>query len=101
MATGRLDPAPEDRYDEESERYFDQFRYSRSTVPASYSAVDAGLIFLLHIHLNVILDIHFDIFCPLGCPAPPSRWGLPFTSKFFRQPLSFNRGCPYIKNPLK
>ena len=45
MATGRLDPAPEDRYDEESERYFDQFRYSRSTVPASYSAVDAGLTF--------------------------------------------------------
>jgi len=44
MATGRLDPAPEDRYDEESERYFDQFRYSRSAVPASYSAVDAGLV---------------------------------------------------------
>jgi len=31
-------------YDEASERYFDQFRNSRSNPPASYSAVTAGLV---------------------------------------------------------
>jgi len=44
LATGRIDPAPEDRYNAESERYFDQFRYSRAAVPDSYSAVDEGLV---------------------------------------------------------
>ena len=53
MATGRVDPAPEDRYDPESERYFDQFRYSRSEVPASYSAVDAGLIISIDYFLQL------------------------------------------------
>ena len=41
-ARGRLDPKEEDMYDEESERYFDQFRYSRAAVPASYSSVTKG-----------------------------------------------------------
>jgi C1A family cysteine protease len=31
-------------YDEEAERYFDTFRNSRATLPASYSAVTAGLV---------------------------------------------------------
>ena len=42
---GRIDPNPEDKYDEESERYFDQFRDSRPTVPASYSSVAKGIVF--------------------------------------------------------
>ena len=39
---GLLEPLEEERVDEESERYFDQFRYSRDTVPTSYSSVDQG-----------------------------------------------------------
>ena len=40
VATGLLDiPIA---YDEASERYFDKFRYSRSDVPATYSAVNEG-----------------------------------------------------------
>ena len=31
-------------YDEVSERHFDVYRYSRSTAPASYNAVTAGLV---------------------------------------------------------
>ena len=31
-------------YDEVSERYFDGYRYSRSTAPAAYNAVTAGLV---------------------------------------------------------
>merc|ERR1719219_2185157 len=41
---GLLEPTPEERVDERSERYFDQFRYSRAAVPSSYSAVDLGLV---------------------------------------------------------
>merc|ERR1712241_1217225 len=46
IVTGRglLEPLEEERVDEESERYFDQFRYSRDTVPASYSSVDRGYV---------------------------------------------------------
>ena len=40
---GLLHPSdPADRIDEVSERYFDQFRYSRADVPTSYSSVDEG-----------------------------------------------------------
>jgi len=40
---GLIHPAdPADRYEEASERYFDQFRYSRASVPDSYSSVDEG-----------------------------------------------------------
>ena len=39
---GFIDATDEDRYDEESERYFDQFRYSRATTPDSYNSVDMG-----------------------------------------------------------
>merc|ERR1712042_319882 len=41
---GLLQPSEEERVDERSERYFDTFRYSRSAVPSSYSAVDLGLV---------------------------------------------------------
>ena len=42
-ARGLLEPAEEERVDEASERYFDQFRYiNRGYVPASYSSVDYG-----------------------------------------------------------
>merc|ERR1719481_163866 len=41
---GLLEPAEEDRIDEESERYFDTFRYSRASVPDSYSSVDKGFV---------------------------------------------------------
>jgi len=41
---GLLEPAEEDRIDEESERYFDMFRYSRASVPDSYSSVDKGFV---------------------------------------------------------
>merc|ERR550539_272208 len=41
---GLLEPLEEERVDEESERYFDQFRYSRDAVPASYSSVDQGYV---------------------------------------------------------
>ena len=56
LARGRIDPAPEDRYNAESERYFDQFRYSRAAVPDSYSAVDAGFTFFSFVLLyhNVV-----------------------------------------------
>jgi len=42
MGKGLLDIPME--YDEASERYFDQFRYSRSNVPESYNAVTEGLV---------------------------------------------------------
>merc|ERR1719481_2005694 len=41
---GLLEPAEEDRIDEESERYFDTFRYSRASVPDSYSSLDKGFV---------------------------------------------------------
>merc|ERR1712168_905893 len=44
MGRGLLEPSPEERVDEESERYFDQFRYSRASVPSSYSSKDLGLV---------------------------------------------------------
>jgi len=43
-ALGRLDPKEEDMYDEESERYFDMFRYSRARVPRRYSSVKKGYV---------------------------------------------------------
>merc|ERR1719391_1005737 len=42
FAKGLLDIPME--YDEASERYFDQFRYSRSALPESYNAVTEGLV---------------------------------------------------------
>jgi len=42
FAKGLLDIPIE--YDEASERYFDQFRYSRSALPDSYNAVTEGLV---------------------------------------------------------
>jgi len=39
---GLLEPLPEERVDERSEKYFDRFRYSRAAAPASYSSVDLG-----------------------------------------------------------
>merc|ERR1712142_42531 len=42
MGKGLLDIPME--YDEASERYFDQFRFSRSDVPESYNAVTEGLV---------------------------------------------------------
>merc|ERR1711962_1231958 len=44
MGRGFLEPYPEERVHEESERYFDQFRYSRASVPSSYSSKDLGLV---------------------------------------------------------
>jgi len=44
VGRGLLDPTPEDRVDEESERYFDQFRYNRNSAPSSYSSKDLGLV---------------------------------------------------------
>jgi len=42
---GFIDATDEaDRYDEESERYFDQFRYSRATTPDSYNALELGYV---------------------------------------------------------
>merc|ERR1712123_303571 len=41
---GLLQATEEERVDERSERYFDQFRYSRAAVPNSYSSVDLGLV---------------------------------------------------------
>merc|ERR1719348_222840 len=41
---GLISPPEEERLDEESERYFDTFRYSRASVPASYSSVDRGYV---------------------------------------------------------
>jgi len=43
-ATGMLEPLPEQRVDAQSEKFFDQFRYSRASVPTSYSSVDLGLV---------------------------------------------------------
>jgi len=43
-ATGMLQPLPEQRVDEQSEKYFDQFRYSRATVPDYYNAIREGLV---------------------------------------------------------
>ena len=39
---GLLEPSAEQSFDEESENYFDTFRYSRASVPESYSSVDRG-----------------------------------------------------------
>ena len=41
---GLISPPEEERLDEESERYFDTFRYNRASVPASYSSVDRGFV---------------------------------------------------------
>merc|ERR1711970_1573182 len=40
--TGMLIPLPEERYDEESERYFAEFRLRRQSAPSEYSAVEEG-----------------------------------------------------------
>ena len=42
FGTGMLQPLPEQRVDEASEMYFDQFRYSRTSVPDSYNAIWDG-----------------------------------------------------------
>jgi hypothetical protein len=39
---GLLMPPLDQRYHEESERYFDRYRYSRQEVPDSYSSVAEG-----------------------------------------------------------
>jgi len=44
FGTGMLQPLPEQRVDEASEMYFDQFRYSRTSVPDSYNAIWDGLV---------------------------------------------------------
>jgi len=41
---GLLEPLEEEREDEESERYFDQFRFNRDAVPDSYSSVKEGFV---------------------------------------------------------
>merc|ERR1712042_317029 len=41
---GLIAPPVNEAFDEESERYFDQYRYSRASVPSSYSSVDKGLV---------------------------------------------------------
>jgi len=41
---GLLAPSEEEREDEESEKYFDTFRFSRASVPSSYSSVDRGYV---------------------------------------------------------
>jgi len=42
---GLLDPEEEyEKYDKPSEKYFDKFRYSRASVPASYSSVSYGYV---------------------------------------------------------
>jgi len=42
FSRGLLDPLPEERVDERSERYFDTFRFNRGSAPASYSSVALG-----------------------------------------------------------
>merc|ERR1712198_681486 len=42
--TGLLEPLEEERVDEKSEQYFDQFRFTRSSVPNSYSSVEKGFV---------------------------------------------------------
>lgn len=42
FGAGAIEPADEDRIDEESERYFDRLMNDRQAVPASYSSVDMG-----------------------------------------------------------
>merc|ERR1712234_6623 len=44
FGTGMLQPLPEQRVDEASEMYFDQFRYSRTSVPDSYNAIWDGVV---------------------------------------------------------
>merc|ERR1711872_354648 len=44
FGTGMLQPLPEQRVDEASEIYFNQFRYSRSSVPDSYNAIWDGVV---------------------------------------------------------
>merc|ERR1711915_26655 len=41
---GDFDAPEDEQYDEESERYFDQFRYDRGWAPDSYSSVDRGYV---------------------------------------------------------
>merc|ERR1712198_303126 len=41
---GLIAPPVNEAFDEESERYFDQYRYSRASIPSSYSSVDEGLV---------------------------------------------------------
>merc|ERR1712168_136609 len=41
---GLIEPPTNERVHEESERYFDLFRYGRASVPESYSSVDEGLV---------------------------------------------------------
>jgi len=41
---GLISPPEEERYDEESERYFESVRLNRASVPASYSSVDRGFV---------------------------------------------------------
>merc|ERR1711973_438077 len=42
--TGLLDPPDDEKVDEASEQYFNHFRSLRSSVPASYSSVEKGLV---------------------------------------------------------
>merc|ERR1711973_51076 len=44
MGRGVLDPLPEERVDQESERYFEQLRLNRASVPSSYSSKRLGLV---------------------------------------------------------
>merc|ERR1712198_483563 len=41
---GLIPPPVNEAFNEESERYFDKYRYSRAAVPSSYSSVDEGLV---------------------------------------------------------
>merc|ERR1711955_77942 len=41
---GLIEPPTNERVHEESERYFDQFRYGRASAPESYSSADQGLV---------------------------------------------------------
>merc|ERR1711970_17644 len=42
--TGAIIPEPENQVDDRSENFFDNYRYSRMSVPASYSSVDRGYV---------------------------------------------------------
>ena len=44
VGRGLLEPLPEQRVDERSEQYFEQFRKNRASAPASYSSVDLGYV---------------------------------------------------------
>ena len=49
---GLLEPSAEQSFDKESENYFDTFRYSRASVPESYSSVDRGIQKKTHFYLT-------------------------------------------------